>query len=686
MGLKTPTGSDRIIDPPGSSASDGDPAHPPAWETSIVTPSGTAPPSDGGNEKRIPGILLGIVLLAAGLRFWGIGFGLPNLYARPDETEIVARAIRFFSGDLNPHFFQYPSLFFYLIAAVHGVFLGFRGLTGTPLEASLAATAVDPGPFFLMARGVSALLGVLTVLIIYRGATRLLNREAALMAAFFLAVSPLHVRDSHFATTDIALACFTILAGFAILRVLTEGGWRAYAWAGLTSGLVAATKYIGVLFVGPLLLAHLLSPAKPADGTQGIPGPGTWISRKLGDSGPWIFLLCAFAAFLIASPFSLLDFSVSWSNFRFQLSHLDSGHVVLLGPAWRYHSLFTLPMGLGLPVYLAAIVGFVLLLARYPARTLVLFGFPLLFALSTASGQTVFLRYMLPLFPFACLAAGYGAWWLIQKMPIQGKGRGMVLLTMALAAPGLYRTVTMDAFLSLEDTRPLATEWLKENTDGVARVHLTGSEYGHPKLPPPPDSLRTLLGRLRSASPEPDFRAAWSFEIEQLEARLAHRLAEGAGEGFYYVPESEISRADWIIVQRSPLGAYSRPSAEMEAYLEECCQEVHRIPGLPVSLEWGWYDQQDAFYLPMKDFRGVVRPGPTISIYRPVAPPVGSPVESQGVPPVALPVDSSAAPPADSQAAPQVESPVALPVGSQGAPPVIRDFGSIQGLPWGEEG
>jgi hypothetical protein len=58
----------------------------------------------------------------------------------------------------------------------------------------------------------------------------------------------------------------------------------------------------------------------------------------------------------------------------------------------------------------------------------------------------------------------------------------------------------------------------------------------------------------------------------------------------------------------------------MEAYLEACCREVHRIPGVPVSLELGWYDQQDAFFLPMKDFRGVVRPGPTLSIYRHTSP------------------------------------------------------------------
>jgi dolichyl-phosphate-mannose--protein O-mannosyl transferase len=184
---------------------------------------------------------------------------LPNLHSRPDEIEIVGRAIRFFSGDLNPHFFHYPSLFFYLTAGVFAAYFGLRGLSGGTLETFLAEAAVDPSPYFLMARGVSATFGVLTILIVFLGARKFLNRDAALFAAFFLAISPLHVRDSHFATTDVALTFFALLAGFAVLRILGRQHWRDFAWAGAAAGLVTATKYIGILFMGPLLLAHLLA-------------------------------------------------------------------------------------------------------------------------------------------------------------------------------------------------------------------------------------------------------------------------------------------------------------------------------------------------------------------------------------------------------------------------------------------
>ncbi|MFT7695823.1 MAG: hypothetical protein ACI8P2_004459, partial [Candidatus Latescibacterota bacterium] len=70
-----------------------------------------------------------ILLLGLWLRLWGLDFGLPNIYCRPDETILVHRALAIASGDLNPHFFNYPSFQFYLLAIVYGIYfvLGYIG-------------------------------------------------------------------------------------------------------------------------------------------------------------------------------------------------------------------------------------------------------------------------------------------------------------------------------------------------------------------------------------------------------------------------------------------------------------------------------------------------------------------------------------------------------------------------------
>ena len=62
------------------------------------------------------GLLAGILLLAAALRLLGIGFGLPYPYANVDEHIVTDHALGFLRGDLDPHYFAYPSLGFDLHA------------------------------------------------------------------------------------------------------------------------------------------------------------------------------------------------------------------------------------------------------------------------------------------------------------------------------------------------------------------------------------------------------------------------------------------------------------------------------------------------------------------------------------------------------------------------------------------
>ena len=74
---------------------------------------------------RQSALTLAIILaLAAMLRFVGIGSGIP-FNVGVDEPEIMERAVAMMkTGDFNPHFFDYPGLYFYVqlrgrVRAVH---------------------------------------------------------------------------------------------------------------------------------------------------------------------------------------------------------------------------------------------------------------------------------------------------------------------------------------------------------------------------------------------------------------------------------------------------------------------------------------------------------------------------------------------------------------------------------------
>src|SRR3954469_392584 len=107
------------------------------------------------------GLMLAL-LAAALLRFWalseGIGFN-PGV----DEPEVMERAVRMMkTGDLNPHFFDYPGLYMYVETAVSIVRFMVGAMQGK--WSSLAHTSTDD--FYLWARGMTALLGTLTVWVV----------------------------------------------------------------------------------------------------------------------------------------------------------------------------------------------------------------------------------------------------------------------------------------------------------------------------------------------------------------------------------------------------------------------------------------------------------------------------------------------------------------------------------------
>ena len=144
------------------------------------------------------------------MRFWGIGFGLPHPYARPDERTIIRIALGFGSGDLNPHFFNYDTLFMYILICLYILYYLFGLISGRYAGTAdfIQEYVIDASNFHLIARCLSAFLGVLTVYVLYQIVKRLFGKKEAIVSSFFLSLTYLHVRDSHFGTTDIAATLF----------------------------------------------------------------------------------------------------------------------------------------------------------------------------------------------------------------------------------------------------------------------------------------------------------------------------------------------------------------------------------------------------------------------------------------------------------------------------------------------
>ena len=86
-------------------------------------------------------ILLAILAVATCVRLWGIDWGLPHPY-HPDEGSVLFHSLGFGTGDLNPHWFRWPSLSMYEMFGVYGVYFVIGKLSGLfAAPADLAPTA-----------------------------------------------------------------------------------------------------------------------------------------------------------------------------------------------------------------------------------------------------------------------------------------------------------------------------------------------------------------------------------------------------------------------------------------------------------------------------------------------------------------------------------------------------------------
>ena len=115
--------------------------------------------------RRVKALLLAILALALGLPVWGLTFGLPY-QMQPDEASVIDRTMTMWlTGNLDPHYLTYPSLYYYLQAGWQDA-AGHLGALVRP--GLLRNPTVTAQPFYYGAsRLLTALLGTLTVLMTY---------------------------------------------------------------------------------------------------------------------------------------------------------------------------------------------------------------------------------------------------------------------------------------------------------------------------------------------------------------------------------------------------------------------------------------------------------------------------------------------------------------------------------------
>lgn len=416
------------------------------------------------SQRRDILIMTALATLAIGIRYYGLDWGLPEVF---EEATPLRKAWDMWGWDrdggvdLNPHFFNYPSLSIYLHFLWQGLLfmgLGISGAIASTLDFN-TMYLVAPTPIFLSGRWLSLLFGTGTVLVVYRMGRLLSGRVCALLAAILLAVNSYHVDQSQQITVDIPLTFLTMTCLLFCLRILENPRKTNYLLAGLVLGLATSTKYTGALLALPLLATHLLA-WNQARRTAVAPPRWRWVVFAA---------ILGAATFCLTSPFVLLDFPSFQAHFSTEREHMQLGHFGLDDtPAWQFYLQRLGGALAGWPVLLAALAAVALSVRnQLSTPTLVLVVYLLVFLLPMGTWSMKADRYLLPVLPVFLLLAGLGVQLSLKRLKPDA-GHRILPVALAVAALGILAIAPVRAYPELwnrarKDTRAMARQWIEEN-------------------------------------------------------------------------------------------------------------------------------------------------------------------------------------------------------------------------------
>lgn len=459
-------------------------------------------------------LLAGVLALAALLRWYGVGFGLPALND-PDELMFELGAVRILTSfTLNPGWFGHPATTtMYVLALVDiAVFVTgwLAGTYGGPAE-FVAAVYPSPELLILPGRWAMAAFGVLAVWQTWRlGRMIRPGRDGwviGLFAAALLACSPVLVQFSQIIRSDMMGTAFMLLCLGAALRIADDGRLRDYVWAALWLALAVASKWpfaIASLAVAGAWFYHVRQPG--TDQRQ------QW-ARGIG------FGVLAPLLLIVISPYLVLDYETVLLNLSGEARprHLGATGAGFFGNAWWYLS-GPLWAGLGTGGYALAIVGLVLM-ARDPRLRLVLLPVAAVHFMIMCQHDLRWERWMVPVLPVLALAAGMAANALVAKLRAW---RGPALGTGALAALAVFPGVLIipaiaESAMRMNDTRQQATQWLEARAPAEATIMIEHFAFDMVHRAP---TVSFPLGTIGCVNAQ-----------AMLDGRIDYSLVEGARKG-----------------------------------------------------------------------------------------------------------------------------------------------------------
>ncbi|HEY5903245.1 MAG TPA: glycosyltransferase family 39 protein, partial [Anaerolineales bacterium] len=363
------------------------------------------------------GLALALILLIAGwLRFTGLNWD-EGRHLHPDERFLstVTNDLKWpenldtyfdpTTSSLSPYSLPNMGLYIYGMLPVYLV----KG-------AALLLHQENYDRITLIGRAMSAVFDLGAILLLFLIARRLHGARTGLLAAALMSVSVLNIQLSHFYAVDTFANLFILGTLYFLLRALDGGRWLDFALTGLMFGLGLASKLSVMTLAAPILVVGGLDMLRRLRGGDARLGIEQNLVRLL------TLFLVAFVTFRVVQPIAFsgpgfwdLSLNPRWVADVVEQQKTASGKSDLpwvqqwTGRSAAYPLYNIVFWGMGLPLGLAAIVGFGLaayeLWRRRIAQDLLPITYVGVTFLYHALTFVKFMRYFLPIYPFLAMMA-----------------------------------------------------------------------------------------------------------------------------------------------------------------------------------------------------------------------------------------------------------------------------------------
>lgn len=429
--------------------------------------------------------LLFILLLALFLRLYGINWDA-GYHFHPDERMLimVTDKIQFFT-QLNPDFFNYGSLPVYILAA-----------TGQIIDA-LFGTRLDTYDGLLyIGRTLSTINDLFVIILIYNICRLLFNKKAiGLWSAFFYAVSFFPIQNSHFFIVDTFLNLYLTFLVYLLLKYQAGPSYRKIVIVGLVFAAALTTKVTSIIFL-PVILLALLTPAGPRSNMwrkiklllhkeklSSLSAIVKRVSLFVLTTGIFCFLFMPYAFFEYDRFLKDISLQIQMNSnpyiFPYTLQYVGT-----LPYLYYLKNIFLWGLGPVISIFCATGI-LIFLTSRFrqikseslyrigklsisflSSKYVLLTLFYLIYFVVIGRSAVKFMRYMLPLYPFLTLWAGFGAASIVNlykpKKHIFSQPSPIPAMIIAASFVGFtfLWTLPFIQIYSIKSTRIRATEWI----------------------------------------------------------------------------------------------------------------------------------------------------------------------------------------------------------------------------------